>query len=107
MVPLAPRPSDARRRPPSRRRRRPGRAAFLGLAAAFAAALAAAVWLGVPRVEEAIKVRIEGAAARRGITARVESVRLGLWPPLRLTGLNPFARVEIEYLPGGNSGTVK
>jgi len=65
--------------PPRRRR----------LIAATAAALA--LGLGAlaarPLLARAVRARIEAEAARHGLVARIDSVRVGLWPPLRLTGV--------------------
>ena len=55
------------------------------------AAAALALGLGAlalrPLVERSIRERIETEAARQGLTARIGAVRVGVWPPLRLTGL--------------------
>ena len=55
------------------------------------AAAAVALCLGVlavrPLIEGVIRTRLEAEAARRGLAARIERVRLGLWPPLRLRGV--------------------
>ena len=53
------------------------------------AAVVVALSVGValfarPRLEEALRVRLEKEAARRGAEASIGAVRLGLWPPLRL-----------------------
>ena len=40
-----------------------------------------------PRLERTIRARIEAAAAQRGLVSRIDGVRVGLWPPLRLTGV--------------------
>jgi transglycosylase-like protein len=54
-------------------------------------ATALALWLGGlalrPPLERTIRARIESEAARRGLVARIDAVRVGLWPPLRLTGV--------------------
>ena len=62
------------------------------LLAALAAALALVLvaLAARPFVERAVAARIEAEAARRGLVARVDAVRVGLWPPLRLEG----ARLE-------------
>src|SRR5213594_579541 len=57
------------------------------------AAVAAALALGLgalaarPLLARAIRGRIEAEAARRGLVARIDTVRVGVWPPLRLTGV--------------------
>jgi hypothetical protein len=53
------------------------------IAAALVAILAAV--LIKPRLERAIHERIESAAVRHGMVARIGSVRVGVWPFLRLT----------------------
>jgi len=40
-----------------------------------------------PALERALRARIESEGARRGLIVRMETVRVGLWPPLRLTGV--------------------
>jgi hypothetical protein len=60
------------------------------LGGAIAAALVAtlAVVLLKPMLERAIVKRIESAAGRHGMVARIGSVRVGVWPFLRLTGVD-------------------
>jgi hypothetical protein len=60
------------------------------LGGAIAAALVAslAVVLLKPKLERAIVKRIESAAARHGMVARIGSVRVGLWPFVRLTSVD-------------------
>jgi hypothetical protein len=41
-----------------------------------------------PLLEGAIRARLETEAARQGLVARMAGVRVGLWPPVRLTGLS-------------------
>jgi hypothetical protein len=53
-----------------------------------------------PRLERAVASRVESEASRHGLAARVASVRLGLWPPLRLAG------VVVEPKPAGTEGSV-
>src|SRR5262245_51095363 len=53
------------------------------IAAALVASLAAV--LLKPMLERAVQVRIESAAVRHGMVARIGSVRIGLWPFLRLS----------------------
>jgi hypothetical protein len=58
------------------------------VAAAVVAALAAAAALVArPGCERALGARLEQEADRRGVRATIGSVRLGLWPPLRLHDL--------------------
>ena len=65
-----------------------GRRARLGiLLLGGALALGLAAGYGRPRLERALRARIEGEAARRGLVARVATVRIGLRPLLRLTGV--------------------
>jgi hypothetical protein len=45
-----------------------------------------------PRLERAIRERIESAAAHHGLTAKIETVRVGLWPPVRLRGVSISSR---------------
>jgi hypothetical protein len=56
------------------------------IAAALVASLAAA--LLKPRIERMVRERIESAAVRHGMVARIDAVRVGLWPFLRLTGVD-------------------
>ena len=60
------------------------------LGAAIAAALVAslAAVLLKPMLERAIHERIVSAAVRHGMVARIGSVRVGLWPFLRLSGFD-------------------
>jgi Transglycosylase len=57
------------------------------LAAAAVLGLCLAAGLVRPRLERALRSRIQAEAVRRGLVARVDTLRLGLWPPLRLEGL--------------------
>jgi hypothetical protein len=59
----------------------------LAIAAAVAAVLAGAFLLARPHLERAVRSRIEGTASRHGLVARLEGVRVGIWPPLALTGV--------------------
>jgi hypothetical protein len=61
--------------------------AFLVL---LVAGLTLVAWLSRPWLEARVAARLEAAARKLGATSSVESVRLGLWPPLRL------AKVSIE-----------
>jgi len=60
------------------------------LAAAIAAALVAslAAVLLRPMLERAVRERIESTAARHGMVVRIDSVRVGVWPFLRLSGFD-------------------
>jgi hypothetical protein len=70
------------RQVPTRGRRRAVLAALAAVAAICLGALTAREPLS-----RAIRGRIDAGAARLGLVARVDTVRLGLWPPLRLTGV--------------------
>jgi len=59
---------------------------LLAIAAALLAALAAL--LLKPRLEQALRARIESAAVRLGMTARIAQVHVGVWPLLRLEGVD-------------------
>ena len=65
----------------SRARRR------LVYAAAGALALCAAALAARPLVERRLRAWIEATAARHGLVARLDAVRVGLWPPVRATGV--------------------
>src|SRR5262245_8225878 len=67
---------------PTRRRRR----ALLAALAAVAALALGALAVREP-LARAIRARIEAGAARHGLVARIEAVRIGLWPPLLLSGV--------------------
>src|SRR5262245_41088034 len=56
-----------------------------GLAVVLALCLGVAV--ARPLLERAIRERIQTEAARHGLQAQIDTVRVGLWPPLRLTGV--------------------
>jgi hypothetical protein len=60
------------------------------LAAMFVAVLVAslAAILLKPLLERAVRERIESAALRHGIVSRIDSVRVGVWPFLRLEGFD-------------------
>lgn len=64
-----------------------GRRWLAGVIAAALVASLAAVLLK-PVLERAIRVRIESAAVRHGMVARIGSVRVGVWPFLRLSGFD-------------------
>jgi hypothetical protein len=60
------------------------------LGAAIAAVLVGcltALWVK-PLLENTVRARIESAAARHGMVARIQRVRVGLWPLLRLEGFD-------------------
>jgi Transglycosylase len=69
--------------------RRPRRRARFRLLVTAAAALAigAGALAARPAIERLVRARVEAEAARRGLASRIEEVRVGLWPPLRLTGV--------------------
>ncbi len=56
------------------------------IAAALVATLAAVILK--PRFERAIRERIESAAARHGMVIRIDSIRVGIWPFVRLEGVD-------------------
>jgi monofunctional biosynthetic peptidoglycan transglycosylase len=64
-----------------------GRRWWLGVIAAALVASLAALSLR-PMLEHAVRARIESAAMRHGMTARVRLVHVGLWPLLRLEGFD-------------------
>ncbi|HTU68258.1 MAG TPA: biosynthetic peptidoglycan transglycosylase [Steroidobacteraceae bacterium] len=57
------------------------------IAAALVASLAVVLLLK-PMLERAVRARIESAAARHGMVARIGTVRVGLWPFVRLTNFD-------------------
>ena len=58
------------------------------LVAGAAAGLAAAVLLREwPALERRVRERIQAEASKRGLVTRIDGVRVGLWPPVRLTGV--------------------
>src|SRR6185312_5090566 len=61
-----------------------GRRWWLGGAIAAALVASLAVALLRPMLEHSIRERIESAARRHGMVARMGSVRVGVWPFLRL-----------------------
>jgi transglycosylase-like protein len=65
----------------SRRRR-----SLIPAAAILLVTLAGAHWLR-PRAESALRAHLEAEAGKRGAALRMEALRLGLWPPLRLRGV--------------------
>jgi hypothetical protein len=66
---------------PSRRRR------LLACVAVGALALCAGALAARPLLERRLRAWIEAVAARHGLVARLEAVRVGLWPPVRVTGV--------------------
>jgi hypothetical protein len=52
-----------------------------------ALALCAGAFAARPLLERRLRTWIEAEAARHGLVARLDVVRVGLWPPLRLTGV--------------------
>ena len=65
----------------------PGSRRWVFALTAVAAALGLGAGLVRPRLERSARARIEAEAARRGLVARIGTVRVGLWPPLRLTAV--------------------
>jgi hypothetical protein len=74
--------------------------AVAACAAIGAFALVSGIRVVRPRLERAVRARIEAAAARRGLVARIGAVRVGLWPPVRLTSVELESRgrwrLEVE-----------
>lgn len=58
-----------------------------GAIAAALVAVATALWVR-PLLENAVRARIESAAVRHGMVARIGLVRVGIWPFLRLEGFD-------------------
>jgi len=57
--------------------------------AVIAALVAVLLTVGLrPMLEQAIRARIESAAVRHGVVARIGAVHLGVWPMLRLDGVD-------------------
>ena len=56
-------------------------------AAVGALALCAAALAARPLLERRLRAWIEVTAARHGIAARLDVVRVGIWPPVRVTGV--------------------
>jgi hypothetical protein len=83
------------------------------LGGAIAAALVAslAVVLLKPMLERAVRERIESAAVRHGMVVRIGSVRIGVWPFLRLTDfdldLGYGARLHAEMIAVTYPGRVR
>src|SRR5882672_4375055 len=66
---------------PSRTRRR------LVYSAVGALVLCAGALAVRPLLERRLRKWIEAGAARHGLVARIDAVRVGLWPPVRVTGV--------------------
>ena len=70
-----------------------------------------AVVLLKPMLERAVRARIESAAGRHGMVARIGSVHVGLWPFLRLTGvdldLGYGARLHADTIAATYPGRVR
>jgi hypothetical protein len=49
--------------------------------------LAAVAWLGTPRLEDALRRRLEAGARRHGWTLRIDALRVRPWRPLVIAGL--------------------
>jgi hypothetical protein len=56
------------------------------LAAGLAVVLAVA-WFAPPRLERALRARLEAEAARRGLALHVQAIDVSVWPPLRMAGI--------------------
>ena len=61
---------------------------WLGVAIAVTLFASLTAMLLKPKLERAVRQRIESAAARHGMVARIASVRVGISPLLRLTGVD-------------------
>ena len=80
-------PASGGERPAVARRPRRRLARIAAAVVALALLAAVAALLLTPRLERTIHARIEGTLARHGLRARLESVRIGLSPPLHLGSL--------------------
>lgn len=67
--------------------RMPGRRAWFVTLALTLATLALSTWLRSV-AEQTLRERIDATARRQGMVARIDTVRVGLWPLLRLQGLD-------------------
>src|SRR4051812_4240578 len=65
-----------------------GRRWWLGGAIATALVASLAALLLRPMLEHAVRARIESAAVRQGMVVRIGQVHVGVWPFLRLEGLD-------------------
>jgi Transglycosylase len=72
-----------------------GRRWWFGAIAALLIATVAALCLR-PMLEHAVRARIESAAARHGMVARIAQVHVGIWPLLRLTGFDLDVRSGVR-----------
>jgi transglycosylase-like protein len=83
------------------------------LGGAIAAVLVAslAVVLLKPMLERTVRERIESAAMRHGMVARIGSVRVGVWPFVRLTGfdldLGHGARLHADMIAATYPGRMR
>ena len=68
--------------------RTPGRGRWLAGAIAAALVASLAALLLRPMLEHAVRARIESAAVRHGMVARIALVHVGVWPLLRLEGFD-------------------
>ena len=64
-----------------------GRRWWLGAIATAVVAIIAAAWLK-STLEQAVRARIEAAAARHGASARIGLLHIGVWPLLRVEGFD-------------------
>jgi hypothetical protein len=60
---------------------------WIGAAAGALLVFGLMLWWAKPRVESALRARIEAAAGRHGLTARIREAHLAVWPMLRLEGV--------------------
>src|ERR1700749_4113382 len=68
---------------------------WLGVIATALVASVAALLLR-PILEHAVRARIESAAVRHGMVARIGLVHIGVWPPLRLEGFDLDLGHEVQ-----------
>lgn len=64
-----------------------GRVWWLSAIAAALFAIPTALWLK-PTLERSVRARIESAAVRHGMVARISQVHVGIWPLVRLDGFD-------------------
>src|SRR5690349_16227589 len=88
-----------------------GRRWWLGGAIAAALLASLAALLLRPMLEHAVRARIESAAVRHGMVARIERVHIGVWPLLRLEGvdldLGHGARLHADMIAATWPGRVR